>query len=617
MQPILKVNLTDGRVETVRFPAQWEAQFLGGASLAARLLYAHLTPDLDPLEPRAPLLFLNGPLSGTAGPAVGRFVVCARSPATGLWGESNCGGFWGPELRMAGYDGLWLEGRAAEPVFLWIRDGQVEIRPAGSLWGLDTYATQAAVETELGAGKVRVAAIGPAGEVQIPFALILVDHGRVAGRTGMGAVMGSKNLKAIAVQGHGKIPVVDSRRYMPLRSEANRTLRADAMTHVLRELGSSGAAEYFDYLGEMPKRYFQAETFKEDLQVSGAALKETILTGVSACHACVIACGRVVRLEDGEKRKGPEYETLVGFGPNLWLNDPVLATRLGELCDRYGMDSISLSNTLGLAYHLFDRGRITEADTGGLALCWGDPAHLENLIEQTVSRTGFGACLAEGARALGRRFGAEEEAVQVNGLEVAYHDPRGASGMALVYATSPRGACHNQSDYFLVDVGQVEPSLDMAYFSRHDGAEKAANVAVHQNWRTIFNALVLCFFANVSPETVLDLINAACGLKWSLAEMLKAGERAWNLKRAINNRLGLRSANDRLPGSLLRPYADNLRQGDGFAPDFHAMLASYYAARGWDPQTGKPAAETLVRLGLPEIAADLWAPDTTVPREGL
>jgi aldehyde:ferredoxin oxidoreductase len=501
---------------------------------------------------------------------------------------------------------LWVQGRAEQPVYLWILDGKVELRPADHLWGLDTYQTQAAVEQELGVGKVRVASIGPAGEVQIPFALILCDHGRVAGRTGMGALMGSKNLKAVAVQGHAKIPVHDQTQYTPLRSEANRVLRGDAVTQTIRELGTSSIAEYFDYLGEMPKRYFQNDTFDQDIRVSGAYMKDTILAGVSACHACVIACGRVVKLEDGEKRKGPEYETLVGFGPNLLLNDAVLATRLGELCDRYGMDTISLSNTIGLAFRLFEMGLITTADTGGLELTWGDPHVVEPLIHQTAQRQGFGAYLAEGSRALGQRFGAQEEAVQVNGLEVAYHDPRGASGMALVYATSPRGACHNQGDYFLADIGQVEQSLGMVLYHPHDGAEKAANVAIHQNWRTVSNSLVTCILSNVAPEMLVELINAACGLDWSIEDMLRAGERGWNLKRAINNRLGLTRANDRLPKALLQPYADAVGTDRAFAPDLDAMLQTYYAARQWDPVTGYPCPEKLLELGLDFVLKDLY-----------
>jgi aldehyde:ferredoxin oxidoreductase len=605
VQDILKINLISGTFRRFSIPPQWERQYLGGASLAARLLYEDMTRDLDPYSPQAPLLFLNGPLTGTAGPAVGRFVVCGKSPATGLWGESNCGGFWGPELRMAGFDGVWVEGRAPEPVYLWIQDGQYELRPAARLWGMDTYSTQEAVIKELGGGKVRVAVIGPAGEARIPFAMILTDHGRAAGRTGMGAVMGSKNLKAVAVKGHGEVPLMNEERFAALRSASNRSLRADSMTQVLRELGTSSAAEYFDYLGEMPKRYFQDETFPEPVVTTGAQLKETILAGVSACHACVIACGRVVRLDDGEKRKGPEYETLVGFGPNLGLNDPVLVTRLGELCDRYGLDTISMSNTIGLAFSLFEKGLITEEDTGGLRLSWGDGEVVAPLIHLTARQEGFGALLAQGARRLARHFGVEEEAVQVNGLEAPYHDPRGASGMALVYATSPIGASHNQSDYFLVDIGQVEPSLGMQYCERLGGEEKAANVAIHQNWRTVFNSLVTCIFANLEPQSLVDLIYAACGFDWDIGQMLLCGERAWNLKRAINLRLGLRRGDDRLPKAFLQPYSDALGEEE-FAPDFERMLAAYYQARGWDPPSGFPSRDKLMELDLDWVARDLY-----------
>ena len=605
MQPILKVDLTNRWHELIPIPDEWVSGFLGGASLAARFLYDVLVPELDPLQPEAPLLFLNGPLSGTAGPAVGRFVVCGRSPATMLWGEANCGGFWGPELRMAGFDGLWITGRSDQPIYLFIQDGQVNFRDATHVWGLETYPTQSVIESELGAGKMRIAVIGPAGEAQIPYALILTDHGRVAGRTGMGAVMGAKNLKAVAVQGHGEVPVFDIAQYKHLRSEANRNLRNDGMTQVMRQLGTASIAEYFDYLGEMPKKYFQAEVFPGATEISGANIKDSILAGVSACHACVIACGRVVRLEDGDKRKGPEYETLVGFGPNLWLSDPAFATRMGELCDLYGLDSISLSNTIGLAITLYEFGYIRNADTGGLDLKWGDQQVVETLVHQTVRREGLGAIIAKGARELGKYFGAEQAAMQVNGLEIPYHDPRGASGMALVYATSPRGACHNQSDYFLVDIGQVESELGLKLYSRHAGAEKAKNVALHQDWRTVFNSLVMCLFTSVSPDTIVHLINSACGFTWDVPQMMKAGERGWNLKRSINNRLGLTSENDTLPEQFLRPYPDS--QGtSGYAPDIHEMLVAYYDARQWDPETGFPTREKLKELGLEWVAEDLW-----------
>lgn len=607
MQPILRVNLTTKEISKFDIPVEWQEQYLGGASLAARLLYDVITPELNPLSPEAPLLFLNGPLTGTAGPSVGRFVICGKSPATHLWAESNCGGFWGPELRMAGYDGIWIEGRAVEPVYLWIRNEQVTVREAGHIWGLETYQTQGTIQQEINAGKIRIACIGPAGERQIPYSLILCDHGRVAGRTGLGAIMGSKNLKAVAVSGSGKIPVIDWESYLPLRSDANRILRSDNASLVLRELGTSSSAEYFDYLGEMPKYYYQKAIFSEELQVSGSMMKDTILAGVSACHACVIACGRVVRLEDGEKRKGPEYETMVGFGPNLGLNDLSLTVRLGEMCDRLGLDSISMSNTIGLAFRLYEMGRITSTDTGGLELTWGNGSAVAPLIELTARREQFGAVLAGGSLALGEHFGAPEEAVQVNGLEVAYHDPRGASGMALSYATSPRGACHNQSDFFMVDIYKPEPALGIEMVNRHGGAEKSRFVALHQDWRTICNSLVFCILANLEPEIILSLTNAACGLEWTLQELQRTGERGWNLKRVINNRLGLRRENDKLPKALLEAYKDAEGGAEpAFKVDFGPMLDAYYAARGWDPQTGFPMQSKLIQLGLDFTIKDLY-----------
>ncbi len=605
MQPILKIDLTTRKTETFIIPPAWERDYLGGASLGARLLYDALTAELDPLSPQAPLLILNGPLSGTAGPVVGRFVVCGKSPATGLWAESNIGGHWGPELRSAGWDGLWITGRAEAPVYLWIHDQRVELRDAAHIWGQDTYDLQTAIKAELNTPGAHVLGIGIAGEAQIPYALLLTDHGRVAGRTGLGAVMGSKNLKAIAVKGTGKIPTANPALYAGLRSEANRALKADAMTRVLHDLGTAGAADFFDYLGEMPKKYFRAGFMENADAISGASISETILAGTSACHACVIACGRVVRLDDGEKRKGPEYETLVGFGPNLGITDTHAITRMGEWCDRYGVDSISLSGTIGLAFRLYEMGILTPQHTGGLQLTWGNITAAERLIHMAVRREGsLGALLAQGARALARHFGAEDEAVQVNGLEVAYHDPRGASGMAIVYATSPRGACHNQSDYFLVDIGQAEASAGIEFFDRHAGAEKAANVARHQNLRTLNNALVLCLFGNVPPETMLGLVNAACGYDLSLEEFIRCGERAWNLKRAINNKMGLTRANDTLPKPLLKALEDG--GAAGFAPDLPAMLDAYYAARGWDAATGRPLPETLRRLGLDFALGDLY-----------
>jgi len=605
MQPILKINLATGGTEEYRIPDRWEKDFLGGASLAARILYDHLTPDLDPLSTEAPLLFMTGPMTGTSGPTTGRFVICGKSPATGLWAESNIGGHWGAELRKTGYDGLWITGKASEPVYLWLDGSRLEVRDAMHLWGQNTFTTQDKVKEEVGGKTARVCVIGPAGEKQVLFSSIMCDHGRMAGRTGMGAVMGSKNLKAIAVHGENEIPVQNLSKYKILRSVSNRKLRDDNEAKVIREVGTAGVANYAEYLGAMPAKYFTQGTFPAVDSVSGAMMTETILVGRSACQGCVIACGRVVKFpNDVLKRKGPEHETMVGFGANLLNENLESIVDLGELCDRFGMDTISTSNTIGLAFHLFDKGIITTKDTGGLALKWGDVDSIEQLVRWSGSREGIGDLLALGSKRFAAHFGVEEEAVQVNGLEVAYHDPRGVSGMALSYATSPRGACHNQSDYFFVDFGHSHEDIGIEFMSRHAQAEKAASVAHHQDWRTIDNAIVMCIFANVEPQEKVNLINAACGLDWSVEDMMSFGERSWNLKRAINNRLGLTRANDKLPKALLQSLPDG--GSEGFVPDIEAMLAAYYDARGWDAETGKPSKQKLMELRMDDVAKDLW-----------
>jgi aldehyde:ferredoxin oxidoreductase len=605
MQPILKIDLSTGHTEEYRIPEKWEQDFLGGASLAARILYDSLTRELDPFSAEAPLLFLTGPLTGTSGPTTGRFVICGKGPATGLWAESNIGGFWGPELRAAGYDGLWITGKASEPVYLWLDGSRLEVRSAAHLWGQDTYSTQDKVKAEVGVKSARVCVIGPAGEKQILFASIMCDNGRMAGRTGMGAVMGAKNLKAVAVHGTNEIPVFDLPKYRALRSESNRKLREDNEAKILREVGTSGAANYAEYLGAMPVKYYSRGAFENIDNISGSKMTDTILVGRSACQGCVIACGRVVKLPgESSKRKGPEHETMVGFGANLMNDNLEAIVELGELCDSYGMDTISTSNTIGLAFKLFEKGIITAADTGGVGLSWGDVAAIKQLVHMIGARQGLGDLLAQGSKRFGAHFNAEEAAVQVNGLEVAYHDPRGVSGMALSYATSPRGACHNQSDYFFVDWGHSQEKIGVEYLSRHAQAEKSANVAKHQDWRTMFNAMVMCIFANVEPDEQVKLINAACGLEWTLPDLMQAGERAWNLKRVINNRMGLTAKNDKLPKALLTPFPDG--GSAGFVPDIQGMLTAYYDARGWDVETGKPSREKLLELGLDDMAKDLW-----------
>jgi aldehyde:ferredoxin oxidoreductase len=608
---MLKVDLGSGGIEIQQIPQEYVSATIGASGLAARLLIDSLTPNViaSPLHPESPLLFITGPLTGSAGPTTGRFTICGRSPLTGLWGEANIGGFVGPELRFAGWDAVWVSGRAAEPVYLWIQDEQVELRSAAALWGrADTYETQRLIRAELGVPQARVACIGLAGENQVPLAGILSDHGRLAARTGLGALMGSKNLKALAVHagppysaGAPRPFMARPQEYKKLRLDANKHLLAQNMTSVFHETGTSGAAEYLELLGDMPQKYWTAPTFEGAGQISGSEMAATILTGTSACQGCVIACGREVTLPAGEgiqphKQKGPEYETICSFGSQLLVDDLPTITRLGDLCDRLGMDTISAGGVLGLAYLLFERGLLTEADTGRLSLRWGDASPCFALLEQMARREGFGARLALGSRSLAASCGDEGLAVQVNGLDLGMHDPRAFTGQALAYVTSPRGACHNQSDYFSLELGGTLEEIGLPLTDRAVSAGKAGYVARHQFWRTACNSLVICFFSVVDPFEIVRLLSAASGEEWTVERLLQAGERAWNLKRLYNLRLGWTPAAEKLPRLLLQPLPEG-GQG-GVVPDMEVMLDEYYAACGWDRPTGRPTPAKLAELGL-------------------
>ncbi len=605
---LILADLTSGDIREELIDPAYARDYIGGSGLAARLLWNSLDPNRDPLDPASPLLWMTGPLTGTGGPTNGRSSICARSPQTGLWGESNIGGFVGSELRYAGYDGLLITGRANAPVYLWIHKGRAELRDASHLWGKsDTMETQRILKAEVAEPMARVACIGLAGENRVPYAAILSDHGRLAGRTGMGAVMGSKNLKAIAVRGVGRLTFARDAAYRRLRVEANKALREENMTAVYHETGTAGGADYLEMLGDMPQKYWTQATFEGVERISGARMAETILTGKTACQGCVICCGRAVTINDGPyatrgEVKGPEYETVASFGSQLLVDDLPAIVALANRCDAVGIDTISAGNTIALAYLLFDRGLITTQDTGGLELRWSDAGPCFELIEQIARREGFGALLAQGSKALAAHFHAEELAVHVNNLEVPMHDPRAMTGSALVYVTSPRGACHNQSDYFTIEMGGSIDRLGIPMTDRLEDGGKAAYVARHQDWRSVCNSLVMCLFASANLDTVVELLSAATGHDWTLDEMMLAGERAWNLKRATNIRLGLTRATEKLPKLLLEPLPDGGQAGH--VPYVDSMLKEYYAARGWDAATGRPTRSKLEELGLDRLVGD-------------
>ena len=587
---ILRVDLSHDRLWDEPLNENHARNYVGGSGLAARYLYDMLDAGTDPLGPENPLFFLTGPLVGTSMTSAGRYCVCARSPLTGIWGEANSGGFFGPELRYAGYDGVLVTGKAEQPVWLSIIAGQASLNPAGDLWGRDIYDTQTHVREVLGDSKVRTACIGLAGENLVKLAGIANDHGRFAARTGMGAVMGSKNLKAIAVRGAGKVPLQYPDEFKAVTNQILALHKDDYPSQSYRTYGTAGYLNLAHMLGDLPIRYFQLGEHPPADNLSGVDLADKFLIQNTACHRCVIACGRETHSPtyNDAKVDGPEYETIGALGSLLMIFDLEAVIHAGHLCNLYGLDVISMGVTLGLACELFERGILTPADTGGLEIRYSDPEMVFHLIELTARRDGFGAVLAEGNSALAERAGVPELSATVNRLEVPMHDPRAYMGMAVTYALSPRGACHMQGDMFMLDLGQSNlGEVGLAPGERHDNSfEKGRTAARLQAWRNLYNSLILCQFENPGVQPLLAAINAATGWGLRAEDLITLGKRIVNIKRLLNIKLGLTREHDRLPELLLKP----LKEGGtlGHVPDNPALLAGAYAEFGWDAETGHP-----------------------------
>ncbi len=603
---LLIVDLSSGKISTEPLNEAYAAQYIGGAGLAARYLYDSIDAQTDPLSPDNPLIFMTGPLDATPAPSCGRFVVVARSPQTGLYGEANAGNFFGPDLKLAGYDGIIVRGKSSTPVYLLIRDGKVELRDATHLRGKTTFETGDTLRAELNDPKLTVAAIGPAGENLVKYAMILSTNLRgkkgIAGRCGLGAVMGSKNLKAIAVKaGKTHITLHDPAAFQAALRPAIEMLPDDMSTQMFRATGTGGSIDYLGLLGDMPVKYWTQGTF-DFAKISGNVLAETILTGHATCHACMIACGRQVERAAGHvlpHAEGPELETLVAYGSLMLVDDIEMITYLGAQCDALGLDSISTGSTIAFAMFLREQGILPDE------IRWGDTAQALQLTQKIAHREGIGNLLAEGTRAVGANYGVEGLAVQVNGMEFAMHDPRALAGMALVYTTSPIGASHNQSDYYLVESGRVLEELGIVSLDRFETQSKAINVARHQDWRAVTASLVQCIFPNPPAKNMVEMIAAATGYDVTLENVLTYGERMWNLKRALNIKLGYHArANEKLPELLLRALAEG--GTEGHVVELEPMLREYYTCRNWDWNTGKPCREKLLALGMPEIANDLW-----------
>jgi len=607
MKSILVVDLSEKTHHDQHINQDLAKDYIGGSGLAARLLYERITPETNPLGPENPLLFLAGPLVGTSMPSAGRCSVSARSPLTGLWGESNTGGFIGPEMRFAGYDGVLLTNAADSPCWISIRDGEVAFHSADELWGQDTYQTQDSIRELLDDSKVRVACIGAAGENQVKMAGIINDHGRAAGRTGMGAVMGAKKLKAIAFRGSGKVPLDDPVGYKEIVAEIQGLVKDDISVQALRMAGTAGYVDMGSMFGDMPAGYFQLGEWERSEQLSGVRMAEEFLNRGMACYRCPIVCGRETRTVKYklDAVHGPEYETVAAFGSLALVDDLEGVIYAGHLCNLHGLDTISTGSTIALACDLFKKGLITPDDTGGLEIRFGDAAMSHQLIEQIAHRQGFGNLLAEGSAALAAHFGVPEMSATVRNLEIPMHDARAFSGMAPVYALSPRGACHLQGDMYGVDTGQGPATeLGVSPGDRFENSqEKGAITARFQAWRSIYNALTVCHFMNPGASQIQKALTAATGWEYSLDDLALVGKRIFTIKRMLNLKLGSDAKDDRLPAFMLKSFPSG--GTTGFVPDLEPLLKGAYLEHGWDPVSGLPTPETLEAYGLAFTLADL------------
>ncbi|MGC9335084.1 MAG: aldehyde ferredoxin oxidoreductase family protein [Anaerolineae bacterium] len=604
---ILRVDLTLARHHDEPIPEADVREYLLGSGLAAKIYYEEMDPSLDPFDPSSPLLAFNGVLTGTFAPTGCRSSWCGRSPLTRIWNEANMGGHWGAELRFAGYDGLIISGRAQEPAYLWIQDGQVELRSADHLWGLDHFAVFERLREETDP-KAQVACIGPAGENLVPMAGIMQggqEHARTAGRGGMGALMGSKNLKAIVVRGSDRPKYADMPAFRAFVREINGFIQANSVG--LSQLGTAGGVPATEATGDLPLKNWTLGSWEEGAaRISGQRIAETILERHSHCFACPIGCGLNVSLQDGPyagiRGHGPEYETLAGFGGNCLCDDLEAIVQMNDLCNRYGLDTISTSSAIAFAMEAYEKGLISRAEIGGLDLVWGNAEAMIDVIHCIARREGIGQLLADGVRAAAQQIGPDAEALatHVKGMEIPYHDPRAFVSMAANYATAARGACHLESLSYWLGYGvSWEGWYTPQGHDRHD-SEGAGRVTVDfQNYFSVYNALGICKFiakGQVGPADVARLVQAALGWDWSAEDVLKTGERLINLKRLINLELGVTHRDDTLPRRFLteaRPSGTS----EGVLPDLALMLDEYYRARGWSPQ-GVPTQERLAALGL-------------------
>jgi len=609
---ILRVNLTKGTCTPEDLNAEWADQYLGQRGLASKYLVEETDPKVDPLSPDNKMIFATGPLTGTCASTGGRYSVITKGPLTGAIACSNSGGYWGAELKFAGWDMIILEGKAKKPVYLCIIDNKAELLDASDIWGKSVWDTDAWVKTRHQDPQMHVSAIGIAGENGVLFSCIVNDLHRAAGRSGVGAVMGSKNLKAIAVRGTGGVKVDNFPAFMKATNAAKEVLKANAVTgEGLPTFGTQVLMNIINEAGALPTRNTRDIQFDGAHDISAEAMaapsgkngKPNLLAN-QACFSCTIACGRISKVNEEHytvqnkpeywhASGGLEYEAAWALGAATGVKDLDALTYANFICNEQGIDPISFGATLGAAMEMYEDGVITDKETGGLKLKFGSAEALTQATELTGKAEGFGKELGMGSKRLCDKYGKPELSMTVKGQEFPAYDPRGIQGMGLTYATSNRGACHLRSYTVSSEILGIPEKTDPLVT---DG--KAGLVKAFQDATAAVDSSGLCIFTTFAwtLDDIAPQIDGALPGEWSVDKLLEVGERVWNLERQYNLQAGFTAKDDTLPKRLLKDAAKT-GPAKGLVAGLDKMLPEYYQLRGWTKE-GVPTNETLSRLAL-------------------
>jgi aldehyde:ferredoxin oxidoreductase len=600
---ILKIDLTEGRIQRETLSKDLAYSYLGQRGINGKLLYDTIPPGTDAFHPNNPVIFGVGPLGGTLAPCSGRFTVTSKSPLTGIFGDANSGGHWGPELKQAGYDHIFITGQSSRPVYLWIDDDKVELRDASHIWGKTTWETEAAIQGELGSDKIQVLSIGPGGENLVRFAAIIANQARAAARTGIGAVMGSKNLKAVAVRGSRGVGVADPTAFAEAVAECEEAILHDPLYKYSSNIGTPVLTDMVQGLGALPTRNFQESTFEKAGDLSADLLYKNYVSGRRGCYNCPVGCSRFYHVKKGTYAgtvgEGPEYETIAAFGTKCGNSNLASILKANTLADQLGLDTISTGAVIGWALECAEKGILQELD-----VTWGDHQGILSLIEKIAYRQGIGNLLAEGTLKAAETLGSEavDLVVHSKGMEYPATDVRAVKGMALGFAVASRGGDHLRS----LPVYEVAPEPYKDAIREELGIEitpdywldyktKPQLIVWHENWHAIVDSLSLCKLEGIAmkplrPAHFTKLVRTATGWDISQEGLEKIGSRIIDTERLFNVQEGIRRLDDYPPKRILNePISTGPSAGEKLNKNqFEKMLNEYYRLRGWDIKSGIP-----------------------------